>query len=101
MDERNCDEHRAKLRRYRPVHTSIKIDVHTRCLTSDGRCVVQPILVHGLDFASGKRGCPEEVERWRISILSRRSVPKEQLKIARHFNAGKGLEKSSPAGTAE
>jgi hypothetical protein len=32
--------------------------------------------------------------------LSRLSVPKEQLKIARHFNAGKGLEKSSPAGTA-
>jgi hypothetical protein len=34
-------------------------------------------------------------------FLSRRAVPKEQLKIARHFNAGKGLEKSSPAGTAE
>jgi hypothetical protein len=33
--------------------------------------------------------------------LSRRSVPKEQSKIARHFNAGKGLEKSSPARTAE
>jgi hypothetical protein len=34
-------------------------------------------------------------------LLSRCSVPKEQSKIARHFNAGKGLEKSSPAGTAE
>jgi hypothetical protein len=34
-------------------------------------------------------------------FLSRRSVPKEQLKIGRHFNAGKGLEESSPAGTAE
>jgi hypothetical protein len=33
-------------------------------------------------------------------FLSRRSVPKEQSKIARHFNAGKGLGKSSPAGTA-
>ena len=31
-------------------------------------------------------------------FFSRRSVPKEQLKRARHFNAGKGLEKSSPAG---
>jgi hypothetical protein len=34
-------------------------------------------------------------------FLSKRSVPKEQSKIARHFNAGKGLEKSSPAGTVE
>ena len=34
-------------------------------------------------------------------FLSRRSVLKEQSKIARHFNAGKGLEKSSPAGTVE
>jgi hypothetical protein len=34
-------------------------------------------------------------------FLCGRSVPKEQSKIARHFNAGKGLEKSSPAGTVE
>jgi hypothetical protein len=34
-------------------------------------------------------------------FLSRRSVLKEQSKIARHFNAGKGLENSSPAGTVE
>jgi hypothetical protein len=34
-------------------------------------------------------------------FLSRRSVPKEQSKIARHFNAGNGLENSSPAGTVE
>src|ERR1035438_500836 len=34
-------------------------------------------------------------------FLSRCSVPKEQSKIARHFNAGKGLEKASPPGTAE
>jgi hypothetical protein len=34
-------------------------------------------------------------------FLSSRSVPKEPAKIARHFNAGKGLEKSSPAGMAE
>jgi hypothetical protein len=34
-------------------------------------------------------------------FLSRRSVPKEQSKIARHFNAGNGLENSSPAETVE
>jgi hypothetical protein len=43
----------------------------------------------------------EGTEPGRNSILSRRSVPEEHLKIARHFNAGKGLEKSSPAGTVE
>jgi hypothetical protein len=45
--------------------------------------------------------CREEVCPKRISILGKRSVPKEQLKIAWYFNAGKGLEKPSPAGTAE
>jgi hypothetical protein len=46
--------------------------------------------------------CPAAAQKWGASqFLSRRSVPKEQSEIAPHFNAGKGLEKSSPAGTAE
>jgi hypothetical protein len=38
--------------------------------------------LHGLQIAKGA-----------TQLLSRRSVPKEPSKIARHFNAGKGLEK--------
>jgi hypothetical protein len=36
-----------------------------------------------------------------MSVLKSFSVPQEQSKIARHFNAGTVCKKSSPAGTTE
>jgi hypothetical protein len=57
-------------------------------------------LLFALSAAAVKHQIPDCALADASQFSSRCSVPKEQLKIARHFNAGKGLEKSSPAGTA-